>query len=166
MATVQQILECVVSRASGQVPPNVSNETSLDTAENAVLWRLSEPLFRNLLGIEMRTSKYATLLQWLDSRRPPFGYTIVENDASSGPSDETNLWWGDHDPRMPRHTPSSLAEEELMKNGCTIATPMTAKYLRCVYETKEIEFKLTSGVSVPKFRLAALQQLFGPAPAV
>lgn len=163
MATVQQILECVVSRASGQVPPNVLNETSLDAAENAVLWRLSEPLFRNLLGIEMRASKYATLLQWLDSRRPPFGYTIVENDASSGPSDETNLWWGDHDPRMPRHTPSSLAEEELMKSGCTIATPMTAKYLRCVYETKEIEFKLTSGVSVPKFRLAALQQLFGPA---
>lgn len=40
--------------------------------------------------------------------------------------------------------------------------PTTADYLRCVYEVKEIEFKLTSGVNVPKFRLAALQQFFGP----
>ncbi|ETI55210.1 hypothetical protein F443_02078 [Phytophthora nicotianae P1569] len=77
-------------------------------------------------------------------------------------SEEGKLWWNNHDPRIPRHTPSSAAEDELFKNGYSGEAPMTANYLRRVYETKEIEFKLTSGVNVPKFRLAALQQLFGP----
>ncbi|KUF93050.1 Bifunctional aspartate aminotransferase [Phytophthora nicotianae] len=163
MATIQQILDSLVSIASGQMPRNGLNKTAHshgEVAENAVLWRLSEPLFRNLLGIEMTASKFIVLLRWLDSRRPVFGYTTVEMPPDQ--SEEGKLWWNNHDPRIPRHTPSSAAEDELFKNGYSGEAPMTANCLRRVYETKEIEFKLTSGVNVPKFRLAALQQLFGP----
>ncbi|KAE9026168.1 hypothetical protein PF011_g2701 [Phytophthora fragariae] len=181
MRTVQQVLECLVSVASGQMPPrhlsadipSLSSRFQRDTAANAVLWRLSERCFKDLLAIETTSSKYPALLQWLSSRRASFGFAsalCVDYEGASGAFDTNKptlnrqlaLWWSGHTPRTPRHTLSSAAEDEMVKDGCTVKDPMTADQLRCVYETKEIEFKLTSGVSVPKFRLAALQQFFGP----
>ncbi|KAE9044794.1 hypothetical protein PR001_g5224 [Phytophthora rubi] len=181
MRTVQQVLECLVSVASGQMPPrhlsadipSLSSRFQRDTAANAVLWRLSERCFKDLLAIETASSKYPALLQWLSSRRASFGFAsalCVDYEGASGAFDTNKptlnrqlaLWWSGHTPRTPRHTLSSAAEDELVKDGCTVEGPITADQLRFVYETKEIEFKLTSGVSVPKFRLAALQQFFGP----
>ncbi|POM62014.1 hypothetical protein PHPALM_28879, partial [Phytophthora palmivora] len=175
-AAVQQIFNCLTSLASGQIPIqgcSVGNESTTaryhrDAVANAVLWRFCEPLFRSLLAIETISSKFAVFLQWLDSRRPPFGYTPIipvryENAGTQPNSKQViSLWWSDHAPLIPRHTSSSMAENESIRKGYSSEWPMTANYLRCVYETKEIEFKLTSGVSLPKFRLAALQQFFGP----
>ncbi|KAG7388441.1 hypothetical protein PHYPSEUDO_012502 [Phytophthora pseudosyringae] len=171
MRTVQQVLDCLLTVASShEMPPTRHSEDKpsttshihRDATTNAMLWRLSEPLFRNLLAIETASSKFAALLRWLESRRPPFGVHPTFVVCHERANQELSLWWDDLSPEIPHHIRSSAAEDELVQNGYTREEPTTAKYLRCVYETKEIEFKLTSGVGVPKFRLAALQQFFGP----
>ncbi|GMF15318.1 unnamed protein product [Phytophthora lilii] len=176
MRTIQQILNCLISMASGQIPVRGMHEGirstttryHRDAATNAVLWRLTEPIFRDLLAIDMTSSKYDVLMKWTGSRRPPFGYISMflihyeaEFNALEASVHTLNLWWSDHEPLIPQHTPKSAAEKELVDNGFPVE-PMTTHYIRCLYETKEIEFKLTIGVRVPKFRLATLQQFFGP----
>ncbi|GMF29590.1 unnamed protein product [Phytophthora fragariaefolia] len=180
VGTAQQILDSLKCVASGRIPPSGLNAKALsissrfhrDVAANAVLWRICEPCFRHLLAIETSSSKRAILLRWLESRRPSFGFVSTlavgyEGDqCTSGPvgttaNQELILWWSDHTPLTPQNS-SSNAADELGREGHATEILTTANYLRCVYETKEIEFKLTSGVSVPKFRLAVLQQFFGP----
>ncbi|RLN38144.1 hypothetical protein BBJ28_00008310 [Nothophytophthora sp. Chile5] len=118
-------------------------------SELAVLWRLSEPLLRALLGLEMSTRKYPMLLQWLSARRPSFGFAA---SLDLVPEKGIDLWWSDHTPLLPRLLPQADA----------VGVPRSTEYLRCLYETLEIAFQLSSGVRIPKFRLAALQQWFGP----
>lgn len=136
----------------------------------SVLWRLSETLWRDLLGIDA-PSHYPSLLDFLKSYSAPLtteegdvfdvGYESVGSShlaaatsTSSNAEVQVGLWWSDQCHALPR------------LEGCTTKKDredpilLSFEYLQAFHRTLEVYFNLTSGIAVPKFRLAALHQWF------
>lgn len=142
-------------------------DLSLSTSFS-VLWRLSEAHWRDLLGVETAKPRYPTLLAILKVHSGRDLTTedgdvidiVYEPPASSFGSQrdsagdfQIGLWWSDQHCALPRLEPYQEAtkpDEDCLSFG----------YLEAFYRTLDVYFNLTSGIAVPKFRLAALHQWF------
>uniref|UniRef100_K3WCE7 Uncharacterized protein n=1 Tax=Globisporangium ultimum (strain ATCC 200006 / CBS 805.95 / DAOM BR144) TaxID=431595 RepID=K3WCE7_GLOUD len=67
------------------------------------------------------------------------------------------LWWSDHGHTLPRLEQSAVVAVRDYEELCILSF----EYLDAFRRTLEVYFNLTSGITVPKFRLAALHQWFG-----
>lgn len=119
----------------------------------AVLWRVCESTVRELLSLETTQARYPALLAFLRTCKP----TKCELSRSTVNGD-CALWWNSSDNSLPQRP----SQQQLIADSHSHGV-LSFEYLSVVYQTLEVAFKITSGVAVPKFRLAALQEWFSSA---
>lgn len=151
-----RVLCCIASGHQNRLPKRSTDCSSCSrypVSTCAVLWRLCESTVCELLSLETTQSPYPMLLAFLKACKP----SKWEGSGSAKNGDYA-LWWNSSQNALPQRLSQQEQLDHSQSNGV-----LSFEHLSVVHQTLEVAFKITSGVAVPKFRLAALQEWFSSA---